>query len=264
MGTILANVFSPVNLLTGLFLLGLILEITNRKPRWGRNLLRVAVLAFVVMVYTPFAEVIYSLLWRGYPAILHPPSSAGIDRVVVLGAYATDYPGTPITSNVSQEMIFRLCEGIRLYRLIPHSKLILSGGEVHVGDGPIAKAMADFATALGVPVNDIEMETKSTNTYENLFEVHKLVGDKPFYLVTSATHIRRAMAVASSMKMQAVADPTEVWTFLETPPPAESWGIWSEYLFHRCGLLMPDRIVYLQKEYHEIVGLLWYHVRHRS
>ena len=87
--------------------------------------------------------------------------------------------------------------------------------------------MAQFAGAEGVPQEDLLTEEDSQDTYENLLEVQKMLGSKPFVLVTSAYHLPRAMAIARKLHMHAIAAPAQIYT-LQHFPAHMSWWAWSE------------------------------------
>ncbi|MBA7705698.1 hypothetical protein ES703_114534 [subsurface metagenome] len=65
------------------------------------------------------------------------------------------------------ESLQRLVEGIRLYNLLPGSRLILSGGTAF-GDITSAEVMKQVALEVGVPENDILMEPDSMDTKDEL------------------------------------------------------------------------------------------------
>ena len=82
----------------------------------------------------------------------------------------------------------RLMEGIRLWREIPHAKLILSGSAYSS-----VRAMEELPLDLGVPREALVLETRSFNTADEARLIKTEVGKEPFALVTSAVHMPRAM-----------------------------------------------------------------------
>jgi|GEM_PF-2271867 len=102
-------------------------------------------------------------LERRYPPLLAgwegsgQGSSPRIKDIVVLGGgFQFDLELPPI-SQLGEDTMFRLAEGVRLYRKAPGAKLILSGG-APPGRVPEAAAMAQVAEALGVSPQDILVE----------------------------------------------------------------------------------------------------------
>src|SRR5512135_2724245 len=141
---------SPLGIMTLLLVAGVVLTLSGRHLRQGRRLLMSGALLYLVFTFSPLAEILTRSLEKPFEPMLVPPGEPKIDRIVVLSGYGESHPAFPVTSNLSGETVGRLTEGIRLYRLLPGSKLIVSGGVVHDPDGPIAVLMADFARQQGV------------------------------------------------------------------------------------------------------------------
>lgn len=249
--------FSPVGIMTLLFIAGLIVIAYHRTSRMGRRLLWSGVWLYLIFLFTPLAEVLVSNLERPFPALLHPDASAGIRAIVVLSGYGEDFTFLPVTSKLSEETIARMVEGIRLYRELPGAKLVVSGGVLRAGDRPIADLMADFAKAMGVPEAAVVIEAKSETTHENLVEVKRIIGSEPFILVTSACDLRRSIAVARKLGMKPLAAPAAIWA-AQHYPAGMPWLEWSWKLIESVATPSTSRFGYLQWAYHEYVGYAWY------
>jgi uncharacterized SAM-binding protein YcdF (DUF218 family) len=249
-------IFSPLGIVVLLTSAGIVLSFSKRRNRGGIRLLKGAGFLFLLFLFSPLARFLMLGLERQYPPLLKIPEQK-IDRIVVLSGYAEENRSFPITSNVSEQTICTITEGLRLYRLIPGAKLIMSGGVARSGDKPVAAIMADFLQQMGVPAPDLIVEGNSRNTYENLIEVKKLIGSSPFILVAQGCDLKRAAAVARKLGMQPI------------PSPA---GLWAAQ-HHRLNMSIIERITdffvsfahpsianlsRLQWAYHEYVGLLWY------
>ncbi|MBZ5494913.1 MAG: YdcF family protein [Acidobacteriia bacterium] len=253
---LLETCFSPVGIMIICFAIGLLAG-SRRHWRVWRRLIPAGAGLCMIWLLTPLAEVLVAHLERPFPAMLHPYASAGVRTVVVLSGYGEDYPFVPVTSRLSGETISRMVEGIRLYRELPGAKLVFSGGVVHKQDKPVASLMGDFSKTLGVPDTDIVLESRSQTTYENFVELKKIIGTTPFILVTSACDLRRATAVARRLGMRPLAAPAAIWA-AQHYPAGMSWPAWAGRLAE--GLVQPstDRLVYLQRAYHEYLGYIWY------
>lgn len=98
----------------------------------------------------------------------------------------------------------RLLEGIRLYKLGRIGKLVLaSDGSIiecvnGVGMKGNPEGMMGFLKAMGMPEEDVILETKAWNTMENATFTLDLIGEglkrEPSLLITSAVHMRRSLA----------------------------------------------------------------------
>jgi uncharacterized SAM-binding protein YcdF (DUF218 family) len=112
--------------------------------------------------------------------------------VVVLGGDVRSGDVTP-TDRVACSSLVRVMEGIRLWRGIPGSKLILSGGKYSEDAMSSAEAMAALARELGVPPQSIVLESQSRDTREQARLLKPILGQQPFALVTSASHMMRSL-----------------------------------------------------------------------
>jgi uncharacterized SAM-binding protein YcdF (DUF218 family) len=116
----------------------------------------------------------------------------------------------------------RVWFGAQLWRAGRAPVLILSGGnaEWSASDQPEAEAMATFLVDLGVPRGAMLLESQSLTTHENALrtrEVMQANGIRRVLLVTSALHMRRAMAAFAAAGIDAVPAPTD----FEAVPPRE-------------------------------------------
>jgi uncharacterized SAM-binding protein YcdF (DUF218 family) len=249
-------IFSPLGITVILIGIGVALNFTGKHARGSRRFLAAGGLLFLALFFLPISDYLILQLEREYPPMLSPPTSPKLDRIVVLAGYAEEHPGFPVTTLVSEQTIYSMSEGLRLYRLLPGAKMIMSGGIVRDGEKPVAAAMSEFLQQMGVPATDIMVEGRSLNTYENLVEVKKLVGSTPFILVAQACDLRRATAVARKLQMQPMAAPSHYWALqynLNKGMPE----ILKRYL-ESVVYLSVGRLEKIQWAYHEYVGYLWY------
>ncbi|MEJ2700306.1 MAG: ElyC/SanA/YdcF family protein, partial [Desulfuromonadales bacterium] len=104
--------------------------------------------------------------------------------------------------------LVRLDEGIRLYRQLPAARLVLSGGPVY-GSDTMAEGYARAALALGVPASALVKLDTPRDTAEEARAVRKLLGvGRPFLLVTSASHMPRAMRLFQRGGLKPIPAPT--------------------------------------------------------
>jgi uncharacterized SAM-binding protein YcdF (DUF218 family) len=249
--------FSPLGIVVLLISAGIFFCMAKRRSSAGRRLLIGGGLLFFVFLFSPLAECLILGLERQYRPLLLPPESPKIDRIVVLAGYAEENPGYPVTSNVSEQTLRSLSEGLRLYRMTPGAKLILSGGVARQGDKPVAAIMADFLHQMGVPFEDLIVEGNSHNTYQNLLEVRKLVGLRPFFLVATGCDMRRAVAVARKLELRSIPAPAGIWTLQHHPAHARAYERLAE-LMSDCAHPSLTRLSKLQWAYHEYIGYIWY------
>ena len=136
-----------------------------------------------------------------------PSGKGDIRYVVVLGGGHTSDPGLPATSRINESTLNRLVEAIRIYRKNPGSKLLLSGSGIY---DPVSNAeiMADVALLLGVDERDIILESVSMDTKAEADIISSIIGEDPFVLVTSASHMPRSLLMFQKLKMRPIPAPT--------------------------------------------------------
>jgi uncharacterized SAM-binding protein YcdF (DUF218 family) len=83
----------------------------------------------------------------------------------------------------------------------------LSGGRVF---DPVSNAevMAGIAGELGVDRGDIIVESRPKDTHDEACIIKSIVGSAPFVLVTSASHMPRAMFLFKKIGMNPIPAPT--------------------------------------------------------
>ena len=174
--------------------------------------------------------------WRGEQPVSY---------VVVLGGGYTWNPEWAPSSNLISNSLPRLTEGIRLWQENPGSKMIFTGAAAKTNPVSTAEAGARVAESLGVPRSDIIVLDKPKDTEEEALAVKGAIGDAPFLLVTSASHLPRAMIffrhagldpLPAPANQLAVTSPLNPW---ERAIPSPVW------------LMHSDRVGY------ETLGRVW-------
>ena len=138
----------------------------------------------------------------------------------------------------------RLVEGIRLFRKLPESKLLLSGSGAF-DPVPEAEVMAEVAVSLGVDPRKLVLEPKSRDTKDQATMVQRIVGGDRFVLVTSAYHMPRAVSLFRNRGMRPI------------PAPAGHWVKQKRYL--HPGALFPSAagIWKSERAIREYLGIAW-------
>lgn len=210
MKKILAQFLMPLSLGLAISCLGLFLLLFSSRQRSGKILASFGILAITLLSLDPLADRLLSPLESRYPPYALNSSSAGTDisYVVVLGGGHTSDPGLPVTAQIGPSGLARLIEAVRIYRLHPGSRLLLSGGGVF-DPVPEADLMAAVATSIGVPPEDIIKESASLDTKDEARIIKSMIGEKPFILVTSASHMPRSMAMFRQQGMAPIPAPTQ-------------------------------------------------------
>ena len=154
----------------------------------------IIVLAILLGWYAATTVFLFSLKDETRPA----------DAAIVLGAAVVrDRP-----SAVFRE---RINHAIQLYQTGMVETLIFTGGVGNRDELAESEVGRSYAIARGVDPADILLETSSTSTYENLRNsqvVARQNGLETFLIVSTPNHMRRALAVAGDLQMEAYSSPT--------------------------------------------------------
>jgi uncharacterized SAM-binding protein YcdF (DUF218 family) len=247
---IVSPFFFPLPVVCEILALGLALLWFTRKQKTGKVLVTLAAALLLLVGNGRISGVLLKSLEQRYrpvaPSSLPagPQGSAGVWSVVVLGGGFSSDPLIDTASRLSQETIARLVEGISLCRELSPCRLILSGGPPGQ-----AEAMRSVAMALGVRQAEIVLESNSRNTEQEGRFIAPTVGKAPFLLVTSASHMPRAMALLMKQGMNPIAAPTD---YLAKQAGKPNLGdVFPGYY----GLYEASRAVY------EYLGLTWERLR---
>lgn len=232
---------NPVFLI--IFVFGILLIFLHRESRtrifWGFFAL---FLSLVVFSTGWIPQTITHHLENQYAIVKQP--NPEIRWIVVFSGGQMQDADKPDNMILYGASIKRLVEGVRLYRELPGSKLVLSGGGVGQEIAE-AKRLATLTKWFGIPDSDVVLEDKAINTAEEAIEVKKILGAQPFYLVTSAIHMHRAMLLCQSQGLTPIAAPTDFTVF------------WQDERWEKTFLPNAHNLVYLSIALHEILGIGW-------
>ena len=207
----------PFNVAVCLLTVGVLLLLSGRYARVAKSITTFATLFLLFLSMPPTANWLSNSLEQRYPI---PDSQKLMDAqirwIVVLGGGHNS--SMPAGHQLSGSSLARVVEGVRIFRMKSGRKLILSGGGVY-DPNPNAVAMADEARALGINSGDIILESQSKDTEEEAALLTPTLRQEQFFLITSAIHMPRAMALFLKRGMKPIAVPCE-YSFVPQNPPA--------------------------------------------
>lgn len=126
------------------------------------------------------------------------------DTAIVLGAAVNDDVPSPVFAA-------RIDHAIELYRQGRVQHLLLTGGRSPEDRLSEAKAAAAYAQDRGVPIGAIMFENRSRTTRQNLEYARRVLrgaGRHKVVIVSDPLHMRRAMAMAADVGLDAQPSPT--------------------------------------------------------
>ncbi|MEK9497606.1 envelope biogenesis factor ElyC [Photorhabdus sp. P32] len=241
----------PLPLILLISFAALLLLWFTRWQKTGKTVLTFSWLTLLLLSLQPVAdklllplESVYANSDQSDPSHINPP----VDYIVVLGGGFTYNPNWAPSSNLLNNSLPRVTEGIRLYRLNPGSKMVFTGGKgANVKSS--AEVAATVAQSLGVPAEDTIALTKPMDTEQEANEVEKLIGKQPFILVTSANHMQRAINFFKQHGLNPIPGPANQLAITSPLHP------WEKYLPSAYFLSHSERVWY------ETLGTLWQRIK---
>jgi uncharacterized SAM-binding protein YcdF (DUF218 family) len=203
----------PLSLCLELLLVGLAFLWFGKRKTVGKVLVTLATTLLLLFSSGPFARLLVRPLEAAYPPLLDPEgldsgSEGPVKWVVVLGAGYNPDPDMPATARPTSTSLARLAEGVRIHRRLPASKLLVLVGEG--GDGDLRRlTVTELAGAFGVGTADLVVEEGARDTAEEVRVIAATVRDERFVLVTSASHLPRAVRQSHEMGLHAIPAPTD-------------------------------------------------------
>ena len=242
---VIGSLMMPLSISLIFSLIGLILLWFTKRTRLAGIFLSIGF--FILLIFSAYlpSHWLNKFLEKKHAPLIHV--SGVVNTVVVLGGGIIERQDLPENQQLTGASLIRLIEGIRLFDLIKakgiQPTLIVSGGASipnHITSG---NAMYKTALLLGVPKKNIVLENHSRDTHEEALFLKDPLKNQPFYLVTSAIHMPRAMSLFEHEGLHPIAAPTD---FTETIAPMY-------YYF------LPDdsNLSRSQSAVHEYLGQAW-------
>lgn len=241
--------FLLVAFATGLGLLGQV-----RTRCWGKRVLAGLFLAYMIFSIPALSRLLAMPLEQGFEPVRIKSEIHGSQAIIVLDGGTFRYgDGDLLVEFPNRASTLRALEAARLYRLLGENALVVvTGGaeNAKANWGPEASAMRDVLVKAGVPPNTIVLDSGSLNTREHAVNVVRLLRERgitKFALVTSPTHIRRAVMAFKAVQADPVPSPSR--------STLEYGSGWEKYWPSGEALLFTQEVM------HDYLGLAYYHVR---
>lgn len=202
---IVTSLMMPLPALLIVGFLGLMLIMFTMKRRTGCWIVFLSITLLFLASFQPISSRLLYPLERQYSAFL--PVQENIDYIMVMGSGHVVDDDLPPTSELSRTALMRLSEGIRVMRMYPGAKLILSGYDGNTGVSH-ARMLAKVALSLGVIKSEIILLETAKDTWEEAHQAANFVVDKKLVVVTSASHMPRVMAEFHSAGVEPLPAPT--------------------------------------------------------
>lgn len=233
----------PLSLCVLLISSGLLLLWINKYKTLGKSIATFGLGLLVLLSWNPAANVLLRPIEHQFPIF---DTQQKVDYVMVLGNQVSADSQMPVTSHLSTVALERLLEGLRILKTQPNSQLIVSGYDGGASKS-CAEVYAEVAIILGTDPSRIIQMPNPKDTEEEAIEAKEIIKHGSVALVTSASHMPRALRYFQIHNIDAIPAPSNHLT-----PRAHN----SSWKFDSAGLLKSERAFY------ETLGQLWQWLRH--
>nr|WP_238596816.1 ElyC/SanA/YdcF family protein [Psychromonas sp. psych-6C06] len=182
----------PLPLFLMIFFIALFLLFFTKKQKSAKGLLCFSFVFIFLMSMLPVADQLAHRVERKHLPILQENATQNFDYILLLGSGGIADPSLPINSQLSAVANVRFLEALRLYKANPNAKLVVSGASF--GDIKSHAQMAtELAILMGVPKKQIITLDNNLDTDDEAQTMSELIRGKRSALVTSASHMDRAL-----------------------------------------------------------------------
>ncbi|AFJ47586.1 envelope biogenesis factor ElyC [Shimwellia blattae] len=240
---VIGGLLLPLPFLLLVIGLAIVLLWFTRWQKTGKILLTGGWVALLLLSLQPVADKLLRPLENTYPT--WQPTQKHVSWIVVLGGGYTWNPRWAPGSNLVGNSLARVTEGVRLWRENPGSVLVFTGAAARTNPVSSAEVSARVAVSLGVPRDKILTLDTPRDTGQEAAAVANAIGQAPFLLVTSASHLPRALIFFRHAGLN------------PTPAPANQLAIdsplnpWERALPSPLWLGHSERVIY------ESLGRMW-------
>ncbi|WP_298722501.1 ElyC/SanA/YdcF family protein [uncultured Oceanisphaera sp.] len=200
----LGSLLLPLPLLLILGFFGLIM-LARQHRRSGSALILLSLTALLLLSTRPVANRLIAPLESQFPPHVIDIDSP-VQDIIVLGAAQVADLSLPLLSQLGNAGLIRITEGVRLAHVYPEARMIVSGYAGGEGRSS-AELYGAVAQALGIASNRLLMLPEPKDTAEEAAAITPLIAGRRALLVTSASHMPRAMTLFESEGAQPRAAP---------------------------------------------------------
>jgi len=209
------------------------LALSFRYLNLGRSIAFVGVLLLMLFSWQPFANKVLYPLENEYPTFdINQPVYA----IVVLGNLHDVREDIPPQAQLRGTGLYRLMEGLRIWRANPEAMLLLSG---YAGNESrsYAAVSKDIAIQMGVPAEKILTFPQAKDTQQEAELTAPHLEDIKFALVTSGSHMSRSIQWFEKQGLKPIPAPAHFYAKqdfqnlkIETPALRKTERAWYELL----------------------------------
>lgn len=231
-----------------LIVVGLIFTLKLKKQRIGKIMLIFSIIFYYLILITPTADLVIKPLEMRYSPLDKNEMQKSDTVVLLLGGVKKNK--FLISSSLGESTLFRASESLRIYFAKNKTpQIIISGTDPSIPEYNEAKVVGYFLEEMGVNHENIIFDDKSVNTFESAKNIKEMLGEKSFFLVTSAYHMPRTMGIFQKMGAKAI------------PAPAD-FKTGNNYNLLRIFFPDPENLKKADLAFYEYFGILFYRLKY--
>jgi uncharacterized SAM-binding protein YcdF (DUF218 family) len=223
---IISRLIFPLPLGIELLAAGLILWSFTRFKRTGRGLVLAGTLWIGFIGYPWLSRAVLPGFTLQYPPLSATRLAEFAPKfIVVPGMGISPDARYPANLRTPTELLQRLVEAVRVHRLSPGSRILVSISNPESTAEEKTQAVAELMTIFGVDPANVTVMTGRYDTEEEIQGFLELAGNAPVCLVSSAVNLPRAMTLARRHGLNAIASPSSPGGFPRDPQLPTSFNI---------------------------------------
>ncbi|SHN91056.1 Membrane Protein Functionally coupled to the MukBEF Chromosome Partitioning Mechanism [Bathymodiolus heckerae thiotrophic gill symbiont] len=205
---VVAFFVEPLGLILTLASIGLYYLYKSNHSK-AKVFLSVAIFLLLAFSYPPIANGLIKQLEATYSKYIQTDDQ--IEYIHVLGGGHYNNSDWPLSAQISNTSLKRTLEGISIFKQInsPNLKLIFTGFPGLDNQTSNAEMNAKIARIANISNDHLIINSKPKDTQEEAAFAESIIGNKPFILVTSASHMPRAIKLFKNLGLNPIAAPTD-------------------------------------------------------
>ena len=219
-----------------------------KKHKWSKKALKSGMILLLIFTNPWLATSVFKA-WEIEPTPLEKIEKHDIAVVFSGMTISGKKPDDRIYFNKASD---RIMMAVHLYKINKVDKILISGGKgtVVADYRPESESLNDFLLMLGIPEDDIIIENRSNNTYQNAAYTKEIINKRykgsNLILITSAFHMRRAVGCCKNINLEVTPFACDYYTIPEFNTPQD--------------VILPNSVSLKSWDIlcHEIIGYLVY------
>ena len=252
---LLSRFLFPVPLCAELLVLGLLLWSFTKWKKLGRGLVVAGTALLLAFSYPWLPRLALGHLEAQYPPVAvdggRRAEDGGQSFIMVLGEGFSADTKRPAGARFSDDGLKRIFEGVRLHRWLTNSTLLVSVPGSTVTQDEKERVLGELLLVFGLQTNAVKVCPGAWDTEDEIRWCKNVVGTNRVIIVSSASHLPRAMLLVRKIGLNAVAAPSGFLADTVTHEPFSP-----DRLFPGSG-----NLYHSERAMYEYLGLVWEKVR---